>query len=146
MITDNQPETYAFVIDDDEISLLVMERMYLRSELKYPVKAFSSGKEFLEFIESHENVIPKLIFLDMFMKEVDGLEVLKSVRSMERFNTDEEHRPHIVMVSSSDSPVDIMRSKKYGADSFLTKPGNVEKISEMLTEVAQVLGDDQASA
>lgn len=60
---------------------------------------------------------PRLILLDLKMPKVDGLEVIRRVRSDERTKL----IPIVVLTSSKDEP-DISESYRLGANAFVTKP------------------------
>ncbi|GAB6095624.1 hypothetical protein JCM14469_18760 [Desulfatiferula olefinivorans] len=60
---------------------------------------------------------PKLIILDWMMPEMDGLEVLRHVRTL-----GDEHPPYILMLTSKGEKADIIAGLNAGADDYLAKP------------------------
>ena len=108
------------VIDDDPIILTVLEDMFksIEDELKFTlnIKTFSDGPEFLrdDWTYSNENYV---VILDGIMPEMDGLEVLQSLRASTR-----QDQYRVMMLTSRNSERDISRALELGADDYLTKP------------------------
>ena len=108
------------VIDDDPIIQTILEDMFMRmaNELKFDlnVKTFSGGPEFLsdDWSYSNENYV---VILDGIMPEMDGLEVLQSLRASTR-----QDQYRVMMLTSRNSERDISRALELGADDYLTKP------------------------
>ena len=86
----------------------------------------SDGKTALELAIQHE---PDLIVLDLNMQGMDGLETLRAMR-----NADVSSR--IIMLTVSDSDEDVVCAITYGADGYLLKDMDPEKILEKLKEAA----------
>lgn len=61
--------------------------------------------------------LPKLVLLDLKLPKIDGLEVLKFLRSHPEFR-----EMPVVMLSSSREISDVQRAYEYGANSFAVKP------------------------
>lgn len=87
------------------------------------------GEEALDFIfaEGKFNGIrnletpPRLILLDIQMPKINGMEVLKKIKSDERTKA----IPVVMLTSSKEDP-DIKNSYKLGANSYIVKPVNFE--------------------
>ncbi len=61
--------------------------------------------------------LPSVVLLDLKLPKVDGLDVLKRLRSDERTRL-----LPIVILTSSDEDQDVARSYEYGANSYIRKP------------------------
>ena len=99
-----------FVIDDDDIMLLSCRRILEKAG--YQVETFSSG---LDGIRRIEAVRPELLLVDLKMPELDGLQVIERVRSVD---------PDVVIAvitgyATISTAVDAMKA---GAYDFLPKP------------------------
>lgn len=104
------------VDDDDEI------RSFLESELglQHKVHACRNGKDGLQAILKHQ---PDLIISDVVMPEMDGISLLKAVRS----NPNVSHIPFILLTSKAEYK-DRIEGLSKGADVYLGKPFVVEEL------------------
>lgn len=70
--------------------------------------------------------MPDLILLDLNMPRVDGYEALKRIKSDEGLR-----RIPIVVLSTSESELDIQKTYDEGVNSFITKPAGFDELVEM---------------
>lgn len=114
------------VVDD---SLLVRKLIAFSLAVKgYEIISASDGMEALEILP-RENI--DLVITDLNMPNVDGFELIKTVRE----NDDLKTTPIIVLTNLSESN-DIERALKYGANSYLIKPFDQKAI---INEVCKYL-------
>ena len=73
---------------------------------------------------------PKIILLDIKLPKLDGLEVLKEIKSHP-----ETHAIPVVMLSSSREDPDIQKAYLYGANSYVVKPVDFESFREAVTSI-----------
>ena len=110
------------VIDDSPTSVSLYE---LSTEpLDVVLRAFRSPLDSLLYLSEHP---VDLVFLDIIMREMDGLTVLKKVRDMEK-NQDTK----IVVVTSKDYAQDRSQAKALGALDYLVKPLRSQEIREII--------------
>jgi class 3 adenylate cyclase len=107
-------EGRVLVVDDLEENRELLSRRL--SKLGYTVREASSGEEVLGSIR---NQTVDLILLDILMPGIDGLEVLRRLKSDPALR----HIP-VVMLSSEDQLDTVVRCISLGADDFLPKPFN----------------------
>jgi len=120
--------------DDQQVEILLVEdnpndaaltmRSLKKGNFLNKVHWVKDGQEALDYLtctgayaERHEDDHPKLILLDLKMPKVDGLEVLKRVKSDERLRV----IPVVVMTSSNEPP-DVTRCYQFGVNSYVVKP------------------------
>ncbi len=72
------------------------------------------------------SVVPQLIMLDLKLPKIDGLQVLKRLRSDERTK-----RLTIVIFTSSSEEEDMIKSYDLGANSYVRKPVDFEQFAEV---------------
>jgi CheY-like chemotaxis protein len=117
---------------DAEMTIRSLKRHGLANLLVW----VKDGAEALEFIyctgafAGRRNGHPKLVLLDLKMPKVDGIEVLMRLKS------DEHTRPiPIVMLTSSAEESDIVKSYQLGVNSYLVKPVDFIKFTEVVVQV-----------
>ncbi|MBQ2808733.1 MAG: response regulator [Bacteroidaceae bacterium] len=103
---------YVLVAEDDEDVALLITQM-LKNE-GWSFKWACDGKEALELIAQQH---PQLIITDIMMPEVDGIELIKAVRTDEETN----HIP-IIVVSARTENNDRLAGLDAGAEVYLGKP------------------------
>ncbi|MBE8365369.1 response regulator [Leptospira borgpetersenii] len=118
---------------DSELTLRSLKRHNLTNQ----VKLVRDGEEALEYLYAtgrYENrdkaQLPSLILLDLKMPKVDGIEVLRKVRS-EEFT---KMLPVVILTSSAEEK-DIVESYKLGVNSYVVKPLDFDKFSEVASEI-----------
>jgi two-component system cell cycle response regulator len=116
---------YIAIIDDDAVvHHLVTEHLSKLSFGNYQVdiKSFREGEVFFAS-DWHKQTGKFLILLDGIMPRMDGLEVLRKLR------TDYSEQKFVVlMLTGRKSEQDIVRALELGADDYLTKPFNVAEL------------------
>ena len=106
------------LIVEDEQSISNFISMILTAN-GYDTIIVRSGEEALTMISSH---CPDLIVLDLGLPDMDGLEVLKSVRKWSNLP--------VVVVSARTHEHDKVEALDYGADDYLVKPFGSSPASE----------------
>ncbi|MFH6769147.1 response regulator [Gaetbulibacter aquiaggeris] len=74
-----------------------------------------------------------MVFMDIFMPEMDGYEATKLIKASEKYA---KHEIPIIAVSASAFEEDIQNAKKAGIDDFLAKPIESDKLKELLIKYA----------
>ena len=70
---------------------------------------------------------PDLIFLDLNMPKMNGLEFLKAFKEISSFRN-----IPVVIYTTSSNPTDYNRTKEYGAVDYLIKPSNSKALYQKL--------------
>lgn len=126
------------IVDDNSTELALGARFYSFSKLKNPLLTFSSGEELMEYLDSVDQLIapmPALVFLDIRMKGMTGLEALKSVRGRSGF----EYKPAIYLLTHDLDPVSEEFALRNGADGFVNKPLGKQRYVEFLDGMVDVI-------
>jgi two-component system nitrogen regulation response regulator NtrX len=105
------------LVVDDEEPIRKTLRMALEYE-GYDVSECASGQEALVRIEKDP---PEVVFLDIKMPGMDGLEVLEKV-------TEHARAPQVIMVSGHGSVQTAVQATKLGAFDFIEKPLETERV------------------
>jgi CheY-like chemotaxis protein len=110
------------VIDDSPTSISLYELS--AGPLNVELKTFQSPVESLGYLSDNG---ADLVFLDILMRQMDGLTTLKKLREIEGH----ENTP-VVMVTSKDYAQDRSTAKQLGALEFLVKPLRSQEIREII--------------
>jgi len=118
------------IVDDERRTLLLMERALRDLQDEYEdveILTASNGEEALQMIESDK---PDLVYLDIMMPHVNGLDVCKTVKSQQ-----ETQDVYVVMLTAMGQEGDKQSAKDAGADMYLTKPFDPDKVVDIAREV-----------
>ncbi len=113
--------------DDAGLTIRALKKHNLANNLLH----LHDGEEALKFLYSEQNKgIPKVILLDLKMPKVDGIEVLRKIKS------DEQKRiiPVVVLTSSKEER-DIVESYKLGVNAYIVKPVDFDKFVKAISEI-----------
>lgn len=119
------PELEILLVEDNAINQTVALR-FLR-KLGHHADVASSGIEALERVAAKRY---DLIFMDMQMPEMDGLEATRQIRAMEIGGG-----LQIIALTANASPADRERCFEAGMDGFLAKPLRLDDFREMLCRI-----------
>lgn len=103
----------------------------------YRVESVVNGEEAWAKLKQPD--APHIAILDWEMPELDGVEVCRRVKEM-----DMENPPYVILLTSRDSKMDIVRGFDAGADDYMTKPFNSDELRAR-TRVAERLVRTQSS-
>jgi excisionase family DNA binding protein len=117
------------VVDDDGQSVDLFVDVLSRDE-RFEVKTAGTGYDAGLLTESFR---PHLILLDYMLPDINGNVVCKTIRQKPEF----EHTK-IIIVSGVVNQDEINDLLKAGADDFVKKPFNIEKIIERIGELLSV--------
>ncbi len=101
------------IADDDEISLIMLDRALIN--IGYDVIKVTNGQAAWDILKQ-ENP-PQIAILDWNMPKMDGIEVVKLVRSHEK-----KMSLYIIMLTSHNSREYLMKSLEAGIDDYMIKP------------------------
>lgn len=120
------------LVEDNPDDLALTLRALGMADLSRQVHVARDGLEALEFLfcegaHSGRNRAeePKVILLDLKLPKLDGLEVLKRIKSDPRTKL-----IPVVVLTSSKEQRDIVESYRLGVNSYIVKPVNFERFSE----------------
>ena len=122
------------LVEDDQNDAFFFERAAVKAGLANPIKVARDGREALDYLgglgdfaDRLQNPLPCLLVLDLNLPRVHGLEVLRWLR---------QHEPVctllVVILTSSTAEADVQEAYFLGANSYLIKPGNPEKLTDMI--------------
>lgn len=116
------------MIVDDSNTIRKSAELFL-SKAGFTIALAEDG---LEFLTKVENENPSIIFIDVIMPKVDGLQACQIIRRNEKFKN-----VPIVILSSKDTELDKARGLIIGATDYLIKPFSKEGIVEMAKKYSE---------
>ncbi len=111
-------------IDDSPQICNIMEQIITKAGYR-----FVGIQQALQAVPSLIAANPDLIFLDIGMPIVNGYEICSQIRRVSKL----KHIP-VVILTGNDGIVDRVRAKVVGANDFVAKPVEIEKIHEAIAE------------
>lgn len=112
--------------DDAELTIRALKKYNLANNLLH----LQDGEEALNFLFTSNNAMPKIILLDIKMPKVDGIEVLKRIKS----DPQRKIIPVVVLTSSKEER-DIIESYKLGVNAYIVKPVEFDKFVKAVSEI-----------
>ena len=108
---------------EDEQNICELE-VYTLQSVGLDAKGCSTGKELFTELE---NKLPQLILLDIMLPDEDGLNILRRLRSDERY----AHIP-VIMATAKGTEFDKVKGLDCGADDYIAKPfGMLEMVARI---------------
>lgn len=111
--------------DDEELTILGLREAHIQNK----IDVVRDGAEALDYLfqrgKYEEIELPQLIFLDLKLPKVSGLEILKEIRA----HSSTRHLPVVIFTSSKEEQ-DLIESYKLGANSYIQKPVDFEEFSK----------------
>jgi two-component system alkaline phosphatase synthesis response regulator PhoP len=120
------------LIVDDEAHIRMLIGQTLEELEDEGVNFFTAenGEQALEIIQAEK---PQLVFLDVMMPKMNGMEVCRRVKKELGLND-----VFIVLLTAKGQELDRQKGQEVGADVYMTKPFDPEKILEKAREVLQL--------
>ncbi|MFP7295639.1 response regulator transcription factor [Neobacillus niacini] len=121
------------IIDNDTMiqSLLVkVLKLMNLEEFQLDIKTFEDGMSFFEANRLNESG-EHLLILDGIMPIMDGIEILKKVKS------DSSKHVYVLMLSGRKSQSDIEKALTLGADDYVTKPFSIKEFQVRVQKIIQ---------
>ncbi len=128
-----EPGRILYAEDDNkdvELTLAALEQHHLANE----VVVVRDGEEALDYLyrrgefASRSGDDPVVVLLDLKMPKVDGLEVLREMKSDERLRT-----IPVVVLTSSREERDVVESYRLGVNAYVAKPVGFQEFTDAVT-------------
>ena len=122
------------VVVDDEVDFLDLVKIRLEAN-NYQVVTASNGREGLEKIKKEK---PDAVLLDILMPEMDGLKVLKAVRSVDK------NMP-IFIITAFSNEERFKVANQFNASGFILKTNDLQGEIDKITSLLGIAGQSKAN-
>ena len=112
--------------DDQTLTLRALKKQNVANE----IVVLNDGVEALEFLLDPDKPLPNLVLLDLKLPKLDGLQLLRRLRSEERTRV-----LPVVVLTSSDEDRDVIEGYRLGANSYIRKPVDFNQFSEAVRQL-----------
>ncbi len=125
------------LVEDNPHDLELALRALKKHRLANNVVVARDGAEALDFVFGTGKYLdrqieekPKVVLLDLKLPKVDGLEVLRRIKSDERTKV-----IPVVVLTSSQEEQDVVDSYKLGVNSYMVKPVDFDQFIQCVSEL-----------
>jgi len=123
------------LVEDNEDDIVLEQEALADANLVNLMCVVPDGEEAMAYLRRQGKYqkaqVPGLILLDINMPKKNGFEVLNEIKADPALM----HIP-VVMLTTSDSEADVVKSYAKGACSFITKPMDFDKLREVIRQFA----------
>ncbi|MGO4920246.1 response regulator [Maribacter spongiicola] len=109
-------------LDDRDFFIEALNDISIETE----VSQFNNGVDLMDRLFS-DDILPQIIFLDLYMPIMDGFECLIDIRNFKKFNN-----IYIIAYSSIYRDREVNQLKEDGANQFLKKSSSLKELKELL--------------
>lgn len=126
-------EKTILIVEDNPDDFALIVRALKKNNFEYNLAHSGDGEEACDYLYTGKNTnakMPDLIILDLKLPKIDGLELLKIIRSF-----DSTKFIPVVVLTSSIEQKDLTESYRYGANSYIRKPVNFDEFIELISNL-----------
>ena len=130
----NQAQTVVLLADDDEDDCFLFKEALDELPLNTSLLIVNNGLQLMSFLEK-ANELPDVLFLDMNMPCMNGLECLKQIRIQDLY------KELIVIIYTTSYDKDLAKTlKNLGADFYIRKPSEFSTLKIIINKTLQIIG------
>ncbi|MFK7833631.1 MAG: response regulator [Winogradskyella sp.] len=118
------------LIEDDMIEVMKLNRAMNSLQLNHKITEANNGEDALKLLEQKDN-LPDIIFLDLNMPKINGIEFLKILKADDRL----KYIPTIILTTSNNQR-DLLECYKIGVAGYVLKP---LKYEEYVSKIEKLL-------
>jgi CheY-like chemotaxis protein len=119
--------------DDDEDDRLFFIDAFEELKINTIVNAVNNGRELINYINHPDTILPNIIFLDLNMPILNGIESLKEIKLNDKFKD-----IVVAIYSTSSSDQDVEDTFVLGANIYIKKPSNFDSLKKILSEIVTI--------
>ena len=117
----NNSKLKIFLIEDDTIEVMKLKRAIKKLQLTHELIEAKDGEEALSYLRD-SGVLPDIIFLDLNMPKINGIDFLKIIK----YDDVLKYIP-IVILTTSNNRKDVLTCYQTGIAGYIIKPLKYER-------------------
>ena len=125
---------HILLVEDNEGDVLLTQEAFENAKVSNKISVVRDGQEAINFLNKEGVYInesePDFLLLDINLPKRNGIEVLQFIKE----DVNLRHIP-VIMLSTSCADKDIMSSYEHHANCYITKPLNVEKLFNVISQI-----------
>ncbi|MBF0693649.1 MAG: response regulator [Flavobacterium sp.] len=121
------------LVDDDADDRNIFSDALGELKINTSLNLLEDGRDLLGYLQNKKNKRPQILFLDLNMPYKSGVECLKEIRQYSEFDD-----LTIAIYSTSSTDKDIEDTFVNGANIYIKKPKNFEKLKTVLNDVVNM--------
>jgi CheY-like chemotaxis protein len=122
------------LVEDDPGDILITREAFADNKVQNRLHVVNNGVDALAFLRSEgefaDTPTPDLILLDLNLPRMDGREVLAAIKEDETFRS-----IPVVVLTTSDSEEDVLRSYSLHANAYVTKPVDFDRFIAVVRQI-----------
>ncbi|MTJ84260.1 MAG: response regulator [Telmatospirillum sp.] len=124
------------LVEDNGDDVELMLHAFRKSRIANAIEVVRDGETALDYLmrrgiyANRDPEQPALVLLDLKLPGIDGLEVLRQIRS-----TPETKRIPVAILTTSDDEADIVRGYDLGVNSYIRKPVGFNAFTDMVEQL-----------
>lgn len=133
----NDSQVIILMADDDEEDRMLAEDALQEARLTNELHFVEDGEELIDYLQRKGNYthlkdtpLPGLILLDLNMPKKDGREALREIKTDPYLKS-----IPVVVLTTSSSDMDVIKTYDLGVNSFITKPVTFEGLVEVMKQL-----------
>lgn len=119
---------------DDEIHILELLKYNLEAN-GYHVKTVETGEQALEILKNEKI---DAVLLDLMLPQIDGLEVLRQIRTTEKIK-----KMPVIMLTAKGDKFDRVLGLEMGADDYISKPFSIRELQARVKALLRRVEEDK---
>lgn len=123
------------IVEDDELGRELCKELLAEADIE--AETVGSGRECLDMITKKEAGYYNLIFMDLNMPIMDGLETTRLIRKLD---DEKKAKLPIIALTGSIFSEDKIKAREAGMNGYLTKPFDIEDIKNLLNKSVGIFG------
>jgi len=120
------------LVEDNPMDVDLTRRAFARRKINFAIDVARDGEEAIRFIDQWDSdrPLPIVILLDLKLPKVDGLQVLRHLKTHPLFKL-----VPVVILSTSSEGRDILAAYREGANSYIVKPVDFDQFMHVVDQI-----------